>query len=69
MLLVMSYSYVLSESVSKALILTGGPGVVGTAAFTELFNTFFDIMNVTNFVNAKKKRNVLKNTSQKKIFV
>ena len=58
MLLVISYSGLLSESVSKALTLTGGPGVVGTAAFAEMFNKFFDIMNVTNFVSAKKKINV-----------
>ena len=61
---------VLSERVSKALTLTGGPGVVGTAAFAEIFNKFFDIMNVTNFVNAKKKEMFLKTlTYQEKIFV
>ena len=48
-------------SVSKALTLTGGPEVEGTATFTQMFDKFFDIMNVTNFDNGKKQRKPFKN--------
>ena len=56
-----SYLQVLSECVSKALTLTGGPEVEGTATFTQMFDKFFDIMNVTNFDNGKKQRKAFKN--------
>lgn len=47
---------VLSESVSKALVVTGGLEAKETAAFTMLFDKFFDILNVTNFTNGTRKR-------------
>ena len=52
---------VLSGSVSKALRLSGDPQVQKTAEFADVFEQFFDIMNVTNFTNAKFKRKVFLN--------
>ena len=52
---------VLSESVSKALELSGDLHVQKTAEFAGIFDKFFDIMNVTNFINAKQKRKVFQN--------
>ena len=40
---------VLSESVSKALKLTGGSSTDETARLVELMDKFFDTMNVHNF--------------------
>lgn len=45
------YLQVLSESVGKALELTGGADVEETATFVHMFDRFFDTFNVTNFTN------------------
>ena len=45
------YAYlhqVLSETVSKALKITGGEEAEGTSKFTETMNKFFDCFNVHN---------------------
>ena len=47
---------VLSESVSKALTLTGGEKTQETARFTSFLDKFFDSLNVSNFCNGKKQR-------------
>ena len=47
---------VLSESVSKALVLTGGPEAQGTAKFVAMIDKFFDILNVSNFTNGTRNR-------------
>ena len=47
----------LSESVSNALMLTGGSSVEGTANFVEMMDKWFDCLNVHNFshgVHARK---------------
>lgn len=49
---------VLSQSVSKALEFTGGPEVEETAKFVDMFDKFFDCLNVNNFVTAYHKRKV-----------
>ena len=46
----------LSESISKALQLTGGEDAEGTANFVMMFDKFFDCLNVTNFTNGAKAR-------------
>lgn len=46
----------LSESVSKALQLTGGQEVEETARFVALFDKFFDALNVCNFTNGIHRR-------------
>ena len=46
----------LSESVSKALLLTGGDKVTETAHFISLIDKFFDCFNVRNFNSGKLKR-------------
>lgn len=46
----------MSESVSKALKLTGGPEAAETAEFVGVFDKFFDLLNVTNFTNGTRKR-------------
>ena len=48
----------LSESVSKALLLTGGDEVTETAHFIALIDKFFDCFNVSNFNSGKLKRKV-----------
>ena len=48
----------LSESVSKALLLTGGDEVTETAHFIALTNKCFDCFNVSNFNSGKLKRKV-----------
>ena len=40
---------VISESVSKALMLTGGSPVEETAKFVDFIDKFFDCMNVHNY--------------------
>ena len=45
----------LSESVSKALLLTGGDEVTETANFVSLIDRFFDCFNVSNFNSGKLK--------------
>ena len=47
---------VMSESVAKALCLTGRPEVEGTAEFADIFDKYFDILNVSNFDNGRRKR-------------
>ena len=46
----------LSDSVSKALPLVVGAEAEETAKFVSMFDTFFDIMNVTNFTNGMRYR-------------
>ncbi len=46
----------LSESVSKALKLTGGPEVAETVRFVEFMDNFFDSLNVSNYKQGIKKR-------------
>lgn len=41
---------------SKALKLVGGSQAEETVKFTSNVDKFFDALNVTNFVNGKKKR-------------
>ena len=36
--------------------MSGNPDVQQTAEFAAVFDKFFDVMNVTNFTNGKKKR-------------
>ena len=50
----------MSDSVSKALQLRGGTAAKGTATFVEMFNKFFDVMNVSNFTDGKRTRNTFK---------
>ena len=47
---------VLSESVSKALVLTGEQEAQETAKFVALIDKFFDILNVSNFTNGTRNR-------------
>ena len=47
---------VLSESVSKALRLTGGEEVSETAHFVSMVDRFFDCLNVNSFTSGKFKR-------------
>ncbi len=47
---------VLSESVSKALEMTGGPDAAETARFAGMMDKFFDCLNVTSFNAGKRKR-------------
>ncbi|KAL5474560.1 hypothetical protein EMCRGX_G026521 [Ephydatia muelleri] len=46
----------LSESVSKALHLLGGPDAEETANFIALFDKFFDSFNVSNYTEANRHR-------------
>lgn len=46
----------LSESVSKAILLTGGDEAKETAKFVALFDCYFDLLNVRNFTNGTRKR-------------
>lgn len=48
----------LSETVSKALTLTGGQEVEETARFVGIFDKFFDCLNVANFTTGMKNRKV-----------
>ena len=43
----------LSESVGKAIQLTGGNDAQETANFILLFHKFFDMLNVSNFTKKK----------------
>ena len=47
--LIVLLSQVLSESVSKALKLTGGKEASETAKFVDMMDKFFDTMNVCNY--------------------
>ncbi len=57
----------MSESVSKALELTGGPDVAETVKFVDYMDKFFDAVNVSNYVEGvhKKKSFRLPYTSAK----
>ena len=46
----------MSESVSKALAVFGGQEAKETAMFTDMFDKFFDAVNVRNFTDGKTKR-------------
>uniref|UniRef100_A0A1X7SX00 Transposable element P transposase n=1 Tax=Amphimedon queenslandica TaxID=400682 RepID=A0A1X7SX00_AMPQE len=47
---------VLSESVSKALTLYGGEAAQETAHFVDIFDKFFDCLNVGNFTDGKRQK-------------
>jgi len=47
---------VLSDSVAKALPLVVGEAASETALFTGVFDSFFDLLNVTNFTNGTRYR-------------
>ena len=49
----------LSESVAKALELTGGEEVTETVKFIKMMDHFFDCLNVNNFHTGKQKRKQL----------
>lgn len=51
---------VLSSSVSKALKHTLGNRAKETAKFAEMFDKFFDCVNVSNFTNGYHKRCIFK---------
>ena len=51
---------VLSETVSKALQLTGGTDVRETVKFVEMFDKFFDSLNVNSYNAGRLKRKVFK---------
>lgn len=46
----------LSESVAKALPLVVGDEAAETAEFLSKFDSFFDILNVSNFTNGTRHR-------------
>ena len=52
------YMQVLSETISKALQLTGGPEATETVRFISMFDKFFDCVNVANFTSGRFKRKV-----------
>ena len=45
---------------ANALELTGGPAAKKTAEFIGLVNKYFDVLNVNNFNEGKRTRNVFK---------
>ena len=47
---------VLSDSVAKALPLVVGNRSSETARFASMFDSFFDLLNVTNFTNGTRYR-------------
>ena len=56
---------VLSDSVSKALLLTSGEEAKQTAKFCDMFNKFFDCLNVSNFTDGQRSRNAFKSPYRK----
>lgn len=46
----------LSDSVAKALVMVVGDEASETAKFASMFDSFFDILNVSNFMNGTQKR-------------
>lgn len=58
------YSQVLSESVHKALVLTGGEEAHGTAEFVLMFDRFFDCLNVSSYNTGKTKRKAFQDPYQ-----
>lgn len=51
-----TYMQVLSVSMSNALVLSGRPHVLKTVEFASIFDKLFNITNVTNLTNGKRKR-------------
>ena len=45
---------------SKALVLVVGPEAQATAEFVQMFDKFFDILNVSNFTNGTYHRKPFK---------
>ena len=63
------YVQVLSESVSKALQLTGGDEAVETARFVSMMDKLFDALNVHNYthgIHARKEFQMPYTTSKDK---
>lgn len=52
---------VLSDSVSKALEMTGGKDAQETAKFVGMFDKFFDCLNVNSFIKGKHSRKAFQN--------
>lgn len=48
-------SQLLSETVAKALVLSGDPAVQETAKFVSMFDKLFDALNVSNYNSGVKK--------------
>ena len=48
----------LSETVAKALVLSGDPAVQETAKFVTMLDKFFDSLNVSNYTLGVNKRKV-----------
>lgn len=53
------------DSVSKALLLTGGEEARQTAKFCDMFNKFFDCLNVSNFTAGQRSRHAFKSPYRK----
>lgn len=51
---------VLSSTVSKALKMTADPSVQGTSKFCDMFDKFFDSLNVSSLEAGKRTRNAFK---------
>ena len=51
---------VLSEKVAKALKLTGGSDAEETATFCDMFDKFFDVLNVSNYTEGVRHQKVFK---------
>ena len=60
MIIVDKYTLTAGESVGKGLKLTGGDDVSETALFVEMFDKFFDCLNVSNFNAGKRQRKPFK---------
>ena len=62
------FSYqVLSESVSKAVFLTGGEEATETATFVAMVDKFFDCLNVHNYTHGIHSRKIKCHIQQGKI--
>ena len=57
---------VLSDSVSKALTTIGKDETEETAKFVDMFNKFFDCLNVSNFTAGMHSRNPFKSPYRSK---
>jgi len=55
-IITVAYDQVLSDSVSKALMLTGGSEAFETAMFIAKVDKFFDCLNVTSYRKGFKTR-------------
>lgn len=51
---------VLSEKVAKALKLMGGSDAEETATFYDMFDKFFDVLNVSNYTEGVRHQKVFK---------